>query len=224
MSSGIYLLKFSGTDEVYIGKSKNIEIRFSQHKSCFKASKAAVKLQKAYHSYGMPELVVLEKAPEHDLEYLEKTYIEKYNSVDAGLNTRKSTSGGHSGLWGTLNGRSKYSNEQIADVLFLLISNHNFTYPVITKKTGVPKSTIVDIANGTGHLWLQNFFPEEYSLLLSFRHRKNSRKYLKAVSPSGVVYEVTHLSNFCKEHNLPTGNMSRLLRGLCNKYGEWTAI
>jgi len=224
MESGIYLLSFPNTSRVYVGKSKNISVRYKQHKAAFNASKAAIKLQKAYHTYGMPTLSVIELAEESALDELESKYIEQFNSVENGFNTRKAAAGGHTGLWGDMNGRSKYSNEQIADTLFLLIDEQSLTYPIITARTGVPKTTIVDIANGTGHKWLQNIFPEEYSKLVSLRYRRKTKNYLKAVSPEGIVYQVEHLSRFCKEHRLPTGNISRLLRGKCKAYGGWTAI
>lgn len=225
MESGIYKLSFKGSTKVYIGRSKNIAARLIQHLSCMRTNKASIKLQEAYNLYGPPNLDVLEFADPSELDELEKAYIDRLNTVEEGLNTRKSTSGGHSGLWGDQNGRSLYSNEQIADVLFLLIDDtHSYTYPIIASKTGVPKPTIVDIANGTGHKWLGKVFPEEYLKLCSFRNRKNTRKYLKAVSPEGVVYTVDHLTNFCTLYNLQTGNVSRLLRGKCKSYNGWTAI
>ena len=224
MDSGIYKLSFTGTDQVYIGRSKHLNLRSTQHKSTLKVGSASKKLQAAYNKYGMPSFSIVEYAEEFLLETLEKEYIIKYNSVDNGFNTRKSTSGGHSGLFGETNGRSKYSNDQIIDCLFLLIGDSKITYPIIAQRTGVPKSTIVDIVSGNNHKWLETVFPNEYSLLLSFKNKTNTRFYLKAVSPDGIIYTVGNLSQFCAEHRLSTGNMSRLLRGKCKSYGNWTAI
>jgi hypothetical protein len=223
MSSGIYLLNFLGTDKVYIGQSSNIEVREKQHKALFKGNNASKKMQEAYNLHGMPTLSILCLATQPELDDLEYKYIAEFDSVNNGFNTRKSAGGG-SNLWGDLNGRAKYSNQQIIDCLYLLISDLRFTYPIITLKTGVPKSTIVDIANCSGHTWLEKIFPEEYLRLRSIKNKRNTSKYLRAVSPLGEISVVEHLSNFCKEHNLPTGNISKLLRGKCKSYGSWTAI
>lgn len=223
MTVGVYKLTFKGTDKVYIGQSKNIEHRLQQHRGMFKYQKASIKLQDAYNTYGMPILTILEETTEELLDKVEEHFILSYNSVEEGFNTRSKTTGGVS-QWGASNGRAIYSNEQIIECLFLLIQTPNLTYPIIQKKTEVLRATIVDIANGTGHTWLSRVYPEEYKLLMSFRNKRNTRHYKKAVSPTGQVFEVTHLSKFCIEHNLSNGNMSKLLRGLCNSYNGWTTL
>lgn len=224
MTSGIYKLVFPNTDKVYVGRSKNVEIRYKQHLACFRGNTSSKKLQEAYNTYGTPNSLLITEGPEDSLIDLENSLIKELDCVNNGFNSRGNTDGGHSGLWGDLNGRSKYTNEQIADCLFLLIQIPKLTYPIISSRTGVPKATIVDIANSTGHTWLEKFFPEEIKELKSFRHKRNTRLYLNAVSPEGIVYKVEHLSDFCKEHGLQTGNMSRLLRGKCKSHGKWTAI
>ena len=223
MTTGIYKLKFKGTDKVYIGQSLNIEYRLMQHKSLFKSAKASAKMMGAFTCYGFPTIEVLEVCSREELDDLEAQYIIQYDSMNNGFNTRSSAAGG-SNLWGASNGRAIYSNEQIIDCLFLLIQTPKLTYPQIQDITQVLKATIVDIANGTGHTWLEQKFPSEYAILKSYRKCRNTREYMKAVSPTGEVFTVTHLSNFCSEHKLQTGNMSKLLRGKCKSYGGWTAI
>lgn len=224
MTCGIYKLSFnSNINNIYIGQSINIEKRLKQHLALFHSNKASKKLQEAFNAYGPPTLELVQECVVENLNNLEEYYISKFDTVKEGLNTRSTPCGGTS-LWGESNGHSKYSNDQIVDCLFFLISSPKLTYPIISSRTGVNRGTIVDIANGTGHSWLREYFPEEYSLLMSFRHRRNTKEYMRAVSPDGTIYEVSHLTQFCKEHNLETGNMSRLLRGIGKRYGKWTAI
>ena len=114
MAIGIYILIFTGTEKVYIGQSKNLELRLSQHKSLFKTGSASQKMQAAFNAYGFPTMEVLIECEESELDSLEYETIALYNSVDNGFNTRKSAGGG-ANLWGDLNGRAKYSNAQITD-------------------------------------------------------------------------------------------------------------
>lgn len=220
---GIYALRFNGTDKLYIGQTTSFTQRLKQHKALFKSNKSSKKLQQAYNIYGMPDMEILEYCKEDELNSLEEEFIEIYNSISNGYNSRSSATGGNS-LFGESNGNSIYSNEQIINSLFLLISIPKLTYPEITKITKVAKGTLVDIANGTGHKWLNKIFPEEYNYLLSFRHKRNTRLYKLIKSPEGKIYKVEHLTKFCNEHNLDNGNISKLLRGLKKQYLGWTAV
>lgn len=47
MTTGIYCLKFKGTNQVYIGKSKNINVRYNIHKNSLRKGLGAKKLQKS---------------------------------------------------------------------------------------------------------------------------------------------------------------------------------
>lgn len=224
MTRGVYKLNFKDCPLPYIGQSKNIEVRLKQHLALFRANKASTKLQKAYNLYGVPTIEILhcaENLSKSELDDLEQYYIKYHNAVEHGLNTRTSASAG-ANLSGERNGNSKYTDDQIIDALFLLVETPRKTYPIISEMTGVGRGTIVDIANGTGHVWLQKVFPEEYAVLMNGRGLGNSNCYKKAVSPDGVVYTVRYLSNFCSKHKLHTGNMSRLLRGKSKSYNGWT--
>lgn len=223
MTCGIYILKFKDTDKVYIGQSKRIELRIVQHRALFTAGTASKKMQNAYVIHGMPLVEVLTECNEDELDDLEYEAISLYDSVNNGFNTRSTPGGGHS-LWGELNHNSKYTNNQIIDSLFLLLSTPKLTYPEIFKISGVPKSTLVDISNGTGHIWLEGLFPKEYNLLKSYRYKRNTRFYPDLKSPNGITYTVEHLTTFCNEHSLDYGNMSKLLTGKKKQYLGWTTI
>jgi predicted GIY-YIG superfamily endonuclease len=223
MSTGIYILRFKNTSKVYIGQSTNLELRAVQHKSLFRAGNASQKMQEAFNTYGLPSMEVLVECEAQELDALEYEAISLYDSVNNGFNTRKSAGGG-SNLWGELNGRSKYTNTQIIDAFFLLLQSPKLTYPKIFSMTGVPRPTLVDISNGTGHKWLGSMFPDEYTLLLSYRHKRNTRFYPKIMSPTGEIHTVEHLSNFCKKHGLDTGNLSKVLTGKKKQYLGWQVI
>lgn len=87
MKTGIYLLSFPNTNQVYIGQSVDIEKRFSQHKNAMLKNKSVPKLQKAYDTYGMPRCVILAIGLAEELNTWEAYYIKQFDSITNGFNT-----------------------------------------------------------------------------------------------------------------------------------------
>ena len=88
---GIYKFTNKVTGEVYIGQSKHIEARWTQHLNAIDD----VKFHRSLREYGIKNFIfeVLEENPnftDEDLDRLEKQYIKDYDSYNHGLN---STSG-----------------------------------------------------------------------------------------------------------------------------------
>lgn len=78
MESGIYALYFEGCG-VYIGKSKNIKNRFSQHLHLLRSGKHTELLQGAYKDSGkLPTLIKIVTAHPSWLDCLETYYIHYY--------------------------------------------------------------------------------------------------------------------------------------------------
>jgi hypothetical protein len=223
MACGIYIMRFNGTNKVYIGQSLDIESRKVQHNVLMRTNKASKKVQEAYHRYGAPSIGILDECMPEELDLLEDEYILLYNSVDNGFNTRTNAGGGSS-LPGEMNGNAKYSNSQICSSLLLLIRVPKLSYPEISSITGVSRAMLAEIAAGSSHRWLSDVLNEEYSLLMSFRNCRNTRLYPPIKSPTGEIFEVKHLSKFCEEHGLDTGNLSKVLTGKKKQYLGWYAI
>lgn len=61
MTCGIYLLRFTGLDKVYIGQSLNIEQRYRKHLQFLRNqdTKANYRMKAAYLLYGAPQLEIL---------------------------------------------------------------------------------------------------------------------------------------------------------------------
>lgn len=221
MTCGVYIMHFKNTDKVYIGQSRNIEKRTTEHNNLFRLGKASSKLMEAYLAYGLPTIEVLKKCEEKDLNSLEEFYIEEFDSVNNGFNTRSKATSGGVNCYGELNGRSKYTNKQVVNTLLTLIEFPELKHKEVAAITGLSRSMVVDIACGHGHRWLEKDYPIEYSILLNLIGNRSSLKYSPIVSPEGKVYEVTNLSSFCLEHGLDTGNLSKVLRGLRKSYNGW---
>ena len=82
---GIYKIT-NPIGEVYIGKSKNIYQRFLSHKN--KSGYAQLKLKKSYqiHGFDNHSFKVIFECNENDLNIFEAFFIDRYNSVNDGLN------------------------------------------------------------------------------------------------------------------------------------------
>ena len=108
---GIYKITNTITNEVYIGKSKNIEGRFEGHKNSLNYGTHHNKgLQKDYNlteaifpDFKIYDYEIIKEVKDHELEGEEEKFIEEYNSFKKGYNRTK---GGqydvHKGLeeWG----------------------------------------------------------------------------------------------------------------------------
>lgn len=235
MTSGVYKLTF-GNDEIYIGRSTNIEQRYKAHLSDMRLGKSSKKILAAYRKHGAPLLYIL--CIESDLDkqkQLEIDFIKENNSINCGLNT---TLGGEDVMYGELNTGSKYSNIQIYQVLQLLANNIDLTLQEISDKTEISISVVKDISAGTRHTWLASEYPEEYSKMISNKEYRHTRSlanltdkhrfkstfevYPKLISPNGLLVEISgSLSKFAKEHGLQLGNLSSLLHNKRKSHKGW---
>jgi group I intron endonuclease len=103
MKSGIYLIKNTVNNKVYVGSAINISNRWSRHKHDLKEGKHhSEHLQKSWDKYGEQSFTfeILEEVtnPEHLLAY-EQVYLDYYKSfeVDRGYNMCK-VAGSHLGM------------------------------------------------------------------------------------------------------------------------------
>lgn len=88
MTCGIYSLTFAEGIQ-YVGKSVDIEKRWTEHFKSMRLNKAAAKMQAAYKKFGLPKGEVLfEIHPDH-LDIVECYIINRYRPV---LNTTVSAS------------------------------------------------------------------------------------------------------------------------------------
>lgn len=229
MTIGIYKLIFKGTDKIYIGQSLNIETRYVQHLNLMKLGKSSKALNTAYIEYGIPTYEILIECNEDELDSLEDSAIEVYNSVNNGFNTCHSA-GGKTKLSGELHGRSGYSNQQIYEAFKLIIYDLSKNFQDISNITGVSKSVISGIASTQQHKWLKTEYPEEYSKLEYIYSNEVRSKGTKRgtkvgsyylVSPEGVVHLITNASQFAKEHGLHKGNLGMLKTGERKSHKGW---
>ena len=229
MTCGIYILKFNGTDKVYVGQSENIEYRYKKHLQRLKRGDHNYKMQQAYITYGTPELeILLPDLTKEELNIHEYEAFKIYDSISNGFNIAEQPSIHGNG---ELNPSSKYSNEKIIEVLLLLIDVSN-TYKQIELLTGVSESTIRHIANQEAHLWLKEKYPLEYSQLKNLKGKRSTGKntaidrgiaYPTILSPTGEEYNITNIAAFAKEHGLDSSSLAKVLnkRPKYNSHKGW---
>ena len=235
---GIYLLKFVGTDKVYIGQSVNIPKRFQQHIRDFKSGTAAKKLLDAYKQYGLPKCIVVDICQSELLDSREIHYIAKYNSCDNGFNTYSSPYQAPF-YRGVDSGNSKYSKDLIIDTMMYLCIDGTNVKDAETE-FGLPVATINNILSGKQHVWFSEDYPRLINTLRNKIGKENTfRKvqfaknnlsvkgrgilYPKVISPEGIVYVVDNINEFARIHtSISKSSLHRLLSGQVNKSKGWT--
>lgn len=229
MTCGIYLLRFEGTDKVYVGQSLNIEKRFTQHKNHMVLGTATPKMQEAFNIYGPPNTEVLVECVEKDLDVIEVEAIEIFDAVANGFNSSKGGHGGGHGLYGEQMYNASYSNEKIIEVFNLLIDDTSLKLIEVSVHTGVPKSIVSLVSSGASHLWLKDLYPIKYAEMLSLVGTRRGAKYRggaypSLVSPNGIEYCVDNISAFTLKHSLCKVHIGKVLKGTEVQYKGWHLI
>lgn len=231
MTCGIYLLRFGGTDKVYVGQAVNIEKRYIEHIYSFKSNNASEKLLQAFKTYGTPLLDILIEVDRLELDKAENEAIEIYNSVKNGFNTMSKAGGGDSSAYGETASQSKYSNENYIHVFKLLVHSPELTFTDISVVTGVSVPTIRLIASLNTHKWLKELFPEDYQIL---EQQKGNRKvFQSSVEGKGIKYppikdpegnifsSIPNITAFANSNRLDPSALIRVLKGKAKTHKGW---
>lgn len=142
---GIYKIENLVNGKIYIGQSKHIKQRWSEHKKELKANKHANSyLQRSWNKYGEEKFshVILEECAESVLDDREKYYIELYKSFDSDFGYNLTDGGG----------RNKNVSMHTRKLLSEMNSgvNHPNRKEVVCLETGEIFISISDAANSIG--------------------------------------------------------------------------
>ena len=204
MTIGIYSLYWEEQDLIYIGQSQNIEGRFKEHTNDLSKNKHSnYKVQDAYHKYGLPELIILEKCELSQLNDLEIVWQKEFNSLDS-LDLIEAGQVGY----GTNSNASKYSKLQIL-LIFRSLYLTAIPYQEIADKYTAKKSLVADIGRGKTHLWLKEKYPKQYMkigtnrLIRKALNKPTIGRILgskQIQSPDGIIFTIDNLTEFCNNH------------------------
>ncbi len=224
MTIGIYLLKFNGTDKVYVGKSDNIERRIGEHYRKLRAGKSPYKIQEAYNKYGLPYMEVILECSIDELLPAEEEAIEIWDSISNGFNNLP---GQLENCLGEDSPRANYTNEVYYNILCKLITP-KITYKEISEELNVSESVIRHIACLEKHIWMKEAYPEEYSKLEYIYNNSGMRRggmrgvdYPDLLSPEGIVHKVTSPTKIASEFNLSQSAVSQILNGKRKSHKGW---
>lgn len=231
MTMGIYLLKFKGTDYVYIGQSVDVEDRYKAHLSSMTCGTCTYKLHAAYILFNKPELVLLEECGFEELDSKEKYYIEKYNSTVTGLNILTETICKKS-IKGYIPSTSKYSEEVYFNILICLINNYTLSNRDIASRTNTDITTVNNMRKLGYYKWLKTRYPEEYKILEDLYENppikplqpKPTEYYPSIVSPTGEVFTIPYgkASEFAKTNKIIRSQLRGLFSGHIPQVLGWT--
>ncbi len=233
---GIYLLRFSGTDSVYIGQSVQIEKRYKQHCTDMRSGRASPKMQEAYEKYGLPELEVLAECSTSELDSLEEEAISIFDSSNTGFNTYSSPKDAPLNQ-GYGHGNTKYSKEALLLAAKLLLDPANHISE-IANICGVSEDIIRSISCLASHThWLSHEYPELYSRLKQLKGNRSAFSalkvsdklsaksrgiiYPKILSPDGNIYQVDNAYVFAREHGLRGNHLTEVLNGHRKSHKGW---
>lgn len=226
MTRGIYKIFLGETGRVYIGQSLSIELRISQHKYMLKANRHYnIRMQQAFNKTNLFELEIIAIAEAEELDALEELYMSEYNSINMGYNI---CSAGSSGK-GLNHSSTVYTEEQIIDTMQLCLDPKN-TYKYISEITGVSINTVKHIADRDVPFWLEDRFPNECNKLIDIKNdrlRSSSLrstlnyKFTSLMSPEDVVYKITNISAFGRDHGLDSNKVGEIMRGNRNSHKGW---
>lgn len=155
--------------------------------------------------------------------WLAREYPEKYIIL---MNLK----GNRKPKYGDKCSASKTSNELVVEVLKLLIDDNQLSLLSVSESTGVPVGIVKSISSGEKHKWLAEFYPEEYTKLLSLKGTRYSKAnsalsrgivYPKVLSPEGLKYQVDNASQFSRAHDLDVSSLCKVLKGKVKQHKGW---
>lgn len=160
-------------------------------------------------------------------KWLETAIPNSYKELKKLIGTRKASRIGclNSKNAGENHGLSKYTNEQIESAFKMLIADFRTPRKIIANKCGISIHAVSNILIPGNYLWLKTKYPEEHNdLLKSYAEYKN-RPRPKLVHPiTGVIYEVTKISDFATEHGLSPSSVYNLLNYKANSAKGWRRV
>lgn len=222
MTIGIYALVFKGLDEVYIGKSVNIEKRYNEHLRCLHSGLSNHKLLEAFRRCGNPSIVIIEECSTPELELLEEAYISEFDAVENGLNILTNSSSPR--LSGVDSPNSKYPKETYCSIFKELVLGTPINQ--ISIKLNVSENVVARIRGGTTHTWLKEEFPEEYlvleKMIAESKHIKLDR-FIKH-KLTGEILQVTNISETANKLGVRRDGLSRMLTGGRKSYLGWSLV
>lgn len=201
----IYKLNFANGD-FYIGQTTNLKIRLAHH--CNQKGKGSPKLEQAFSVSEFTDYEILEQ----DCENIDERETYWINKLRPTLNVLP----GGKAMRGLSHPRSKYSEEQILQVLNLFLHSAA-SYQDISDLTEVSLGTVRDICFLRSHTWATEGLEAEI-----LTAQKCREKTYTVYDPHNVKHTFTNAAQFQQEHDLPQNAVNNILNSVSGFYKGWS--
>lgn len=205
--SGIYCIRNKIDGKIYIGRSNNIYLRWSHHKSELRRNIHGNKyLQRSWNKYKEDsfEFNIIEECSEIDSYELEKYYINKYDSCDEKYGYNLSSGGEHNS--------TGYFNNSLSKKVYQYDLNGNFikewtSISEVERQLNIDNSGISMCCKGKIKYFHNNQWRYEYSdsidsinvFDLRSKNKKNKGKKVYQYSINGEYIGEYNNSRVAKE-------------------------
>lgn len=211
-TSGIYLIRCTANNKIYIGSTSNLRKRQHDHFADMARNAHSNKhMQSAWNKYGSDTFTfeVLEYVMPWSRIDREQYWLDKLKPYDhsIGFNVAIRAQG------------DKLSPEHRAS-----ISRSNMGHPVSeevreklrkfrTGRKATPQERVFLIEIATGHRMPQTSRDKE--------SQRRSTQLWKVVSPNGDEFLIYNLKKFCRDNSLHSGHMFQVAKGNKKHYRGW---
>lgn len=198
----IYKIENKVNKKCYIGFTTDFEKRKKDHlRYCSYGQRS--KLYNAIRKYGVDgfkwDVIYISTDRQDTLEVMEQVFIDLHDSINSGYNQKEGGRGG-SQKGRVLPPKSEEECRKISE------------RQIGRKWSQETKDKISKGNKGK----VRSKESIENMILGRYKDR-----YIK--DPSGAIYHFLSIKDFCEEHNLNRGEISKLLRGKINHYKGWTS-
>lgn len=198
----IYKIENKANRKCYIGFTTDFDKRKKDHlRHCSYGFHS--KLYNAIRKYGEDgfkwDIIYISDDRKDTLEVMEQLFIDLYDSISSGYNQKEGGRGG-SQKGRVLPPKSKEECRKISE------------RQIGRELSEETKKKISKAHRG------KTIKPESTEKRLKSLHKD---RYIK--DPGGALYHFLSIKDFCEEHNLNRGEISKLLRGKINHYKGWTS-
>jgi len=223
--SGIYQIRNTTNNKVYIGSAFTLIERYNHHKSELNNNRHGNDhLQKSYNKYGMNNFIfeVLEYIDDISKLYdIEEVYINKYYGVNC-YNIKK-----HTNSFKSLNEslKSKSKNFSLVDKDGVI---HNFSgYTKTAKLLNLNFRLLRNLVIGKSKSYMGWRLPEnveyDFTKYRSTPNRRAKTHNVILLSPENKKYgPIFNIEEFAREHNLTSSNVRHIISGRLKSHKGWT--
>jgi hypothetical protein len=223
-SSGIYKLEFTdGT--YYIGQSVNLQTRQKEHYRLLLAGKHHnFRVQDTYDK--LKELPIFTTIINCDVESL-NTEEDRYINIKD-IKCLNIKAGGSSNFGINAVG-AKYETSDIELAFLILVNNPGISHKEVSEYVGIDINTVHDISSGRNRAFteMKVKYPAEYEKLLKIKANNTRGKFSVTIMHTDgrtVTLLSGELSKFCKQNNIQTSNLSKVINGSRKTTMGWSLV